>query len=345
MSALQALRARYEDPGPAIREWREAGGLVVGCIGRDVPRELVAAAGLLPVRLRGDGPPSALAEAVLGPGVDEPARRILAALLERVPDVDFILLCHDSDASVRLFTSLRALAPDRELPEAWFFDLLHLPTETTAAYNLDRAHELVAVLERWAGRPLTDTALREAISAGNETRRLLARVSALRQSTPPRLCGTAAFAAIGAAGVLPAAACNRLLAALLDEAGEPPADAGRRLYLTGSEPVSDALHSALEADGSVVVGEDASTWDGPIAETGDPLAAVVAAYTSVRDVARDARDASAELVVSWIRSGDDSRAWKLPELRDALGAVEIPLAVFEHRSLEAPEQAELAALR
>jgi benzoyl-CoA reductase subunit C len=65
VTALDALRAAYGSPRTAIREWQKAGGLVAGYVGADVPHELVAAAGLLPVRLRGLDAPSPLAEEIL----------------------------------------------------------------------------------------------------------------------------------------------------------------------------------------------------------------------------------------------------------------------------------------
>ena len=103
MSALETLVARYEAP--------VSGG--VGYVGADIPRELVEAAGLVPIRLRGTGPADPLAESILGPRVDPPIRRILAALLRGELPIDFLLLGHDSDSSVRLHDALRASLASR----------------------------------------------------------------------------------------------------------------------------------------------------------------------------------------------------------------------------------------
>ena len=141
MSAIEQLVAVYEDPSPVLEQWR---GRVVGYLGSDVPRGLVAAAGLLPYRLRRAGPPSARADEILGPGVERPVRRLLGELLEGTAGIDFLLISHERDSLVRLFTSLRVL--DDALPEVWFVDLLHLSTPTTAAYNAARLEELRGVL-------------------------------------------------------------------------------------------------------------------------------------------------------------------------------------------------------
>jgi benzoyl-CoA reductase/2-hydroxyglutaryl-CoA dehydratase subunit BcrC/BadD/HgdB len=358
------LTAAYEHPGAAIAEWRDAGGLVVGCVGADIPHELVAAAGMLPVRLRGEGRPSALAEEILGPRVDPSVRLILAGLLEGRPPVDFLLVSHESDSTVRLFTSLRVLARDEPpppLPEFAIVDLLHLPTETTAAYDLGRLLELRALLEGWSGRTLTEENLEGAVVQGNQTRSLLAGLSELRRTNPARLSGSDALAVLGAGTVLDAPSYNALLHDLLADPGPAPPPA-RRVYLTGSAHDSAAVYRAIEADGSTVVGEDHGSGeaigDGLIAENRDPLAAIAARYhagsaLALRNdpdaraarAAADAAVAGADVVLSWIRTGDDALAWGVPALKGALAERGIPLVVLEHRDLGVPAEAELAALR
>jgi benzoyl-CoA reductase/2-hydroxyglutaryl-CoA dehydratase subunit BcrC/BadD/HgdB len=347
MSALETLVARYEAP--------VSGG--VGYVGADIPRELVEGAGLSPVRLRGTGPADPLAESILGSRVDPPIRRILAALLRGELPIDFLLLGHDSDSSVRLHDALRRLSP-HDLPELWFVDLLHLPTETTGAYNVGRLRELVAVLERWSGQPVTDESLRAAIREANRTRTLLAQLAALRRDSPPRLSGTDALAVIGATTMLPAAESNAQLEQLL--AGDCPAvPAVRRVYVTGSSHDTLDLYRAIESDGSVIVGEDHDWGEalagGLVDEHGDPLAAIAARYrsgsaTAIRHettaraghVAREAVAARADVVVSWIRTGDDALGWGLPALRRALDARGIRLVAAEQRGPGAESAAELA---
>ena len=347
MSALETLIARYEAP--------VAGG--VGYVGADIPREVVEATGLVPVRLRGTGPADPVAESILGPRVDPPMRRILAALLRGELRIDFLLLGHDSDSSVRLHDALRLLSRD-ELPKLWFVDLLHLPTETTTGYDLGRLRELVAVLERWSGQPATDESLRSAIREANRTRTLLGRLAELRRDSPPRMSGTDALAAIGATTMLPAAEANALLEQLLVEE-HPALPASRRVYVTGSSHDSTDLYRAIETDGSVIVGED-HDWgealgDGLIAEDGDPLTAIATRYQSgsaialrhetnarAEHVAREADAAGAEVVVAWIRTGDDALGWGLPALRRELEARGIRLATAEQRGPAAEGVTELA---
>ncbi len=320
---------------------------------------------MLPVRLRGEGKPSPLAEAVLGPRVDPSVRLILAGLLEGRPPLDFLLVSHESDSTVRLFTSLRVLARDETpppLPGFAIVDLLHLPTETTAAYDLGRLHELAGVLEGWSGQPLDEGLVRVAITAANSTRQLLGRLAELRRADPPRLSGSDALAVLGAGTVLAAEPYNGLLEALHEDPGPPPTAPRRRVYLTGSAHESTAVYRALEAEGAIVVGEDHGTGeaigDGLVEEAGDPFAALAARYQSgsvlslrndpdarAARAAAEAEAAGADVVLSWIRTGDDALAWGIPALKAELAVKAIPLVVLEHRELGAPVTTELAALR
>jgi hypothetical protein len=317
MSALAQLVAAYENPAVP-----DTG--VVGYLGNDAPRELIAAAGLNPLRLTGSVPVNVpvteRADAILGPGVDAPVRAVLGGLLAGRPRLDYLLLSHDSDSTVRLFTALRVLARTEPLPELWFLDLLHLPSETTARYNRDRIAELVVVLERWSGREVTGDDIDAATRAAEETTRLLDRLAELRRGGG--IAGSEALAADRGAANLPAAEANRLLEELLVERRDAPTASGRRLFLTGSEP-SPRLFRALEARGLHIAGESFDRHE---------AAAVVA---------REAETAAADVVLAWIRSGDDARAWGIPALRDALDA---PVVVLDRRSDEALTAADLALL-
>jgi benzoyl-CoA reductase/2-hydroxyglutaryl-CoA dehydratase subunit BcrC/BadD/HgdB len=351
VSALATLRAHYADPFAAARD---AEGCAVGYVGTDVPRELVAAAGLLPIRLRAVGPASPLADDVLGLRVDAPVRRALGALLDGTLPVDFLVVSHESDSTVRLFTSLRALARDdpSRFPPFEFVDLLHLPTQTTADYNLGRVRELATVLETWTGRTIDGAAVRVAVAEADETRRLLRGVIALRRGG--LLSGSDALAVVGATTAMPAAAVNPLLEALLEETDVPLPAPRRRVYLTGSAHESDAVYRAIEADGSLVVGEDhgfgEALADGAVGGADDGLAAYYGLRSALalrndpdaraERIAREAAAAGADVVLAWIRTGDDALAWGLPALRRELA---IPLAVLEHRGLEAPAADELEA--
>ncbi len=307
MSALAELRHRYRDRYGRAVEHRRTGGAVVGYVGADVPRETIEAAGLYPLRLAPvAGVDCRFADRVLGRGVEPALRLVLAGLLEGVYPIDYLLLCHDREATVRLFGALRALAA-LDTP-IWFLDLLHGATAAVTAYNQARLVELEAMLEQWSGRPL-ERGRAAASTEVERTRRLAARLAVARREG--RISGADALAVLGAGTVLPAAEFNDLLErALAELPGEPRA--GRRIYLAGSDHPTPDLYDALDELGATVVAESHGFGERLYA-AGEPHG-----------------PAGVELVLGWLRSGDEALAWSLPALRRRARA---PFRLLDRRGL------------
>jgi hypothetical protein len=260
----------------------------VGYVGLDVPPELIRAAGCRALRLAPvDGVDAGFADRLLGPGVDEAARLVLAGLLEGAYPIDRLVLCHDSDHTVRLYAALRRLGV-----EAWFLDLLHEPRASTEAYNRAR----LAELGEWLGAG--DPA--EAIRAANRARAAGDRLAALRRAGAVR--GTDALALLRAG--------TALTPELVDAARTESAP-GKTVVLHGSGHDRDDVYAAIDELGATVVSETHDWGEallaGRVEEDGDPLVALVRHYTRRRRVEHGAADV--QLV--WLRRGDGGRAWSL----------------------------------
>jgi benzoyl-CoA reductase/2-hydroxyglutaryl-CoA dehydratase subunit BcrC/BadD/HgdB len=336
--ALGRLADSYRDRYAAARAHRAGGGRVVGCIGADVPVELVTAVGALPVRLAGH--PAADPEPAvryLGGGFDGPALHVLADLLAgRVP-IDLLLVSHDCEASLQLFYAireLRRLGLEPQLPETHLVDVLHLPHATTARYNLTRLHELAGLLERWSGRRIDAEALARAVAVHDEIRATWRELRSLRTGARPQVRGTDALRIIGAATALPAESYLPLLRALLDDAGSLPAADGRRIFLTGSSHDTDDVYRRLEDDGLLVVGED-HDWGDALAEpdVGEPTLERIAERYQLRTptaatgglaqrrdgTVRGVERTGADALVGYVRDGDDAPLWDFAVQARAVG--------------------------
>ena len=333
---------RVTRPGRDPR-WR-GGRLVVGYVGADVPRELVAAAGLA-ARCGSAGPGARrpLAEAILGPRVDPPVRRILAGLLEGRPPLDFLLLSHDSDSTVRLFTSLRVLARDdaaaralvrRPAPSADRDDRRLRPRPARASSS--------PCSSAGPGGRSTDESLRAAIARGQPHARLLgaARRAAARGSAAP-VAARDALAVIGAGDGASRGRVQRPARAASRRG--PHAAAGPRgaSYLTGSAP---RLARPLPRDRGRRLGRRrrgsrlgrgarrrarrrdrrSARRDRRALSLRLRARAPPRRRRARRARRREAEAAGADVVLSWIRTGDDALAWGLPALRRALDGARHP---------------------
>jgi hypothetical protein len=340
------LRDAYLRPATVSDAWRADGGRVAGLLGWSAPRELVAAAGMLPVRLsprrlaRDGAPVDSAAAAGLARELPPELARVVAALLTGALDwLDALLIGRDSEAHTKLFYVLRELrrsgaAPG--LPPVAFFDLLRLPARTSARYNRLRAVELAQTLAGWGGQPVTPASLAVAVSESAATAAALRALAALRTAPWPRVTGSDAVAAAGAAQVLPGPQFRAQLAAIAEPAEPAATPPLARVFLTGSGQDDLSVYETLEQQGLAVIGED-HEWGDDGSEvpepTHDPIDGVVdryhyahggAARAGLRDrVAQTAgrvRRARPDAVLHLLNDHDEAAGWELPALRDLLGA-------------------------
>lgn len=339
---LDRATQAYRHPEAVADEWRKGGSGVVGVLGHDVPRELVLAAGLLPIRLA----PARLLDAPVGS--DSPlqlapdCQAFLDALRAGELDwIDALVIGRDSESHTKLFYGLRELVAMGEAPrlDLCFYDLVRLPTEASAHYNRVRAREFIGLLSAWSGAALSEDAISASVAASNTTTTLLEAVADLRASRPARLGGLDALLLDGAAMTLPPGASQELLAAALADPPTPPP--GRRVFVSGSPQDDLALVQAIEGAGFVIVGEDHDWGDRSFAvipETADPLDGLVdryhlgppgAARTGLdergRYTCRQALDRGADAVLQLVFDHDEAPEWEFPLLRDTLAAHGVPV--------------------
>ncbi|HXQ18815.1 MAG TPA: 2-hydroxyacyl-CoA dehydratase family protein [Acidimicrobiales bacterium] len=335
----------YRHPDAVAREWREGGGRVVGVLGHDVPRELVLAAGLLPIRL---APARLLSNDAPVVGGDSPlqltpdCQAFLDALLAGALGwIDALVIGRDSESHTKLFYGLRELLAMGEAPrlDLCFYDLVRLPTEASARYNRVRTRQFAEVLATWSGAAPWQDAMRASVAASNATTTLLEELADLRRARPAGLGGVDALLLDGAAMTLAPGATQDLLTAAL--ADPPPPRPGRRVFVSGSPHDDLALAGAIEGAGYVIVGEDHDWGDRSFAvvpETADPLDGLVdryhlgppgAARTGLDERARytchQALARGAEVVLQLCFDHDESPEWEFPDLRDRLAAHGVPV--------------------
>lgn len=365
LDSLQQLVAAYEsrlDPVPEELDGRP----VVVHTGADVPREVLLAAGFAPFRLSGRPGFTGPAEEYCGPGIDRVAVSRLARLLDgEAAAATGLVLSADDEGSVRLFLYLRELqrvAPRPGVPPLTFLDLVHLTQRTSAVYNLARLGALIEELGEWAGRPVSDDALRAAVADQDRARALVRAVGERLRSGPggPRLTGTEALAVIGAGSVMAPERWAAVVTGLLDTA-DLPVHEGTRVFLTGSDHDDPAAYRVLEGLGAVVVGEDHS-WgalagEGAVGTAGDVRTAIVRSRTlaapasagasaelRAEQTVRMARACGADLVVAWTRPFDDAPPWDVPVQRAALAEAGLPLVAVPPQPYGAIDEDEVRAV-
>lgn len=351
MSVPEELVRAYHERERAALEWKEQGGQVVGCLGSDVPEELLVAAGVFPVRICGDPEAELQAadryiERAFNPRVRSQFLRIIDGSYSYL---DHLIVSSSSDALVRVFYYLRALRgmePRLSIPDPYFFDCLHTRFRTSALYNRDRARDLLRTIERWCGRPISHEDLCEAIAICEENRRLLRKLAELRAPGPARVSGVEALKIIGSAMFLPREEHCRLLRAFLEDAeGKDPLP-GVPLFVTGSVQDQVQFYELVESCGAVVVGEDhdwgSRHFAGEIDRTIHPIEGIVDRYhlrqpsvyratvsERVSALSGEVQASDAQGVIVFIYEADDAPSWDFPEQRRALEGAGIPVLLLD----------------
>ncbi len=143
-----------------------------------MPTELIAAAGLFPVRLTGDpSETTEIGDRYMEEFHDGNIRSIFDRMLRGHFDFcNLIVVPRTSESFLQLYYYLmeaRRWEPSRKFPELYLFDLLQAPGETVARYDRGRLEDLRRTLDLVAGRAMSDANIRTAVASANENRALL----------------------------------------------------------------------------------------------------------------------------------------------------------------------------
>lgn len=331
--------------------FRAAGGKVVGCLGCDVPEEYLLAGGLLPLRIAPD-PTSDLSaadeylEACFDPMVRSQFDCIVRSGAPK--PWDHIAVSNSTDVLVRAYLYLRELRrtePEVLPQDVAFIDWLFTPSRKFQLYNEARAAEFRKKAAEWAGRPISDDNVREAIGVLNGERAALRRISALRLSDTPRVTGTEALVITGAGFYMDRAEHRDLVNEIADAAQYWPELTGPRIFFSGTEQFDTFIYEALEKDGAVVVAEDQTCgmrWFEGDTDAGiAPDKAVARRYmlrspspkkstvaVRVDALCRAAKEARADGVAVCMDVFEEAASWDFPEQKKALAGLGIKAAEF-----------------
>ena len=342
--AFKKLLDIWLDRDDRVSAFRADGGKVVGCLGCDVPEEYLLAGGLLPLRIAPD-PESDLsaADEVLEACFDPMVRSQFDRILRRdgPKPWDYLAVSNSTDVLVRLYLYIRELRrtePDTPVPDTAFIDWLFTRSRTRAAEFRKKAEE-------WAGRPITDEDIREAICILNGQRAALRRISALRLADEPRVTGTEALVITGAGFRMDRGEHRDLVNEVADAAEHWPILTGERIYFSGTEQYGSEVYEALEMDGAVIVAEDQDCgmrwYEGDtdpelppekavarryMLRSPSPKKATVAERTEA--LCRAAGEAKVQGAAVCMNQFEEAASWDFPEEKRALEALGIRAAEF-----------------
>lgn len=367
--AMETIAAAYRDRTAGTAAARLSGKRIVGCLGSDIPEEILMAAGYTPARIYGvPGEPTPAADSYLESAFDPTIRSQLERLLNGAyAGLDRLMVSNSSDSLVRVFYYIRHMRrayPASTLPPVYFYDAKFSPFGSSASYNVGRAKAFVGEVSSWSCLDISDDDLRAASAVCGENRRLLRKMAQYRRGPNPRLKGSEALSIIGASTLMSKDEHNRLLSDIVGGLDAKPASTAVPLVLSGSLHDEPSLYEAVEKAGGTIVDEDhdlgSRLYSGPDIEAGSPdQTSAIAEYYHLRrpsvkkmSVAQhratllaQVEESGAAGVVFFIRAYDDAASWDRRALKKALDDKGIPSLLLDKRPYSMGASADEPELR
>jgi len=239
---------------PVLKKWVDGGGKVMGYFCSYGPEEIITAAGMVPMRVRGTGSTSTeLADAYLSSINCSFCRHAFNMGLSGEYDfLEGVMWLNNCDHVRRIYDNWRRKV-DTPLPI--MLSLPKMTTDTQVEWYKDELTNLKEALEKNLGITITDDKLREAIKTHNETRHLLRQLYDLRKKDNPPITGAETLAVVVASTCMPRAEFNQMLKELLEDlkGAEGIKDYKVRLMLVGSILDDPNYVKVIEDMGGLVV--------------------------------------------------------------------------------------------
>jgi benzoyl-CoA reductase subunit C len=282
--------ALFEDLSfTSAREWKtaEPGRKVVGYMPIYVPRELIHAAGMLPLGIVGGGDQL---EVIHGDAYYQsyicriPRSTIELGVSGRLDFVDGMLFPSICDVIRNLSGMWKLMFP--KVYSRYFDVPQNYRDDIGGNFYINELAELRNDLGELRGKPITDDELRNSIAVYNENRRLIRELYAFRAEQPWQAPAAEVYLMVRAGLLLPVEQHSVLLRDYLAaaRADERPKRDNCRIVLTGmfcEQPPLNLIKS-LELSGCYVVDDDlllVTRWlTGDVEIAGDPLRNLALAF-------------------------------------------------------------------
>jgi benzoyl-CoA reductase subunit C len=285
---IERCQSLYEDlTFTVVREWKEArpGRKAVGFMPVYIPREILHAAGILPVGLMGGDMEIIRGDAYYQSYICHiPRSTIELGVSGRIDMLDGVIFPSICDVIRNLSGMWKLMFADKY---AKYLDLpQNFDPKVGGAFYRAELESLRKDMETLGGDPVGNDKLLESIALYNHNRALVQSLYDLRAERPWQVPTVELYLLLRAGNVLPVEEHNRMLEDYREavQGLERPELDNSRIVLTGAfcEQPPLGLIRTIERSGCYIVEDDfvlGTRWiNGPVAEQGDGLQNLVEAF-------------------------------------------------------------------
>jgi len=265
-----------------VKRWREVGGKVVGHFQVYFPEEIVHAAGMLPMKMFGASVETKISDSHFGSYLCSIMKTCLEQVLSSRVELDMFVTHPICDAA-------RNLAPIWGRNFDYPCQILYLPQNPNSGYSVQYLKEeyerIKGVIEKVAGKKITNNNLRNSISVFNKNRALLRKLYEIKRTKPWLITINEAYVLMAIGGLIPREEHNEILEDVLpmiEQRNNRKQDRIRVVFEGGfcEQPPLDMLRtigrSCYVVDDDLLIGLRYLLED--VKPNGDPLKAMSEAY-------------------------------------------------------------------
>jgi len=281
---LSRAERYYTLYGSRARELKRAGIPVIGYLSALCPVEILTAAGVVPVRLKGN-----MSEAITK--ADAHMETIVCPFVRNVFDaaikgqyeyLDGMVMPHQCDSMDR---TSDVWSYNLNLPYWHFLNFPHTTDNPSLEFTREILRIFIATLERFTGKKITRDALNAAIQAHNRNRSAMRLLYSFRKADPPLISGTEMMKVLVAAMSLPVDESTALIEEVAGEVGQRKGGSAKgasRIMLVGDQIDDAAIPETIEGTGACLVMDDLSIgskmyWQ-DVDATDDPIEGIAERY-------------------------------------------------------------------
>ena len=257
-SALATVEELYRDYGKRAKELSAQGRKVIGYICALTPVEVIAAAGFIPLRIKGS-----VTEPITK--ADTHMETIICPLVRSCYDlalkgkynyISGMVIPHACDSICRTYD---IWAHTLDLPYTHLINMPHGTDKSSEGFFKELLETFNTSLSKFAGKEITVESLKQTIAAYNENRARVRELMQLRKSNPPQISGTEITKVLVANMSLPVEEATPLLSKVIDEVKHrktQASPAGKRMMVVGAQVDDAAFVNIIESSGASVVIDD-----------------------------------------------------------------------------------------
>ena len=281
---LAAVDKYYQDYGSRARKLKKQGKPIIGYLCAFTPVEIIAAAGFIPFRIKGDvNEPITKADTEMETIVCPLVRSCFdMALKGKYEFLDGIVIPHACDSISRTYDVWKNTL---NLPYSHLINMPHSTDEPSLNFYKALLGTFRKSLSKFAGKEISDQSLTQAVKLYNQNRAKVRELYELRKASPPLISGAEVARLLIASVSMPVEEATKLIASVIKEVKQRkavPAAKPARIMLVGAQVDDVAFIDLIEDSGAWVVADDlcpgAREFMADVTVTANPIDGIAERY-------------------------------------------------------------------